>query len=119
MKLKEYLKTAENKKTITLKHERHGYELHVAKDTLTEKMRGDLAAMPIHMAKGGDSDPEADYEQNLEDQEALLPTNQPVQPPISPLPGQPTPIEMAMTPDQKAYNDAVVAQGQQSNMPRG
>lgn len=50
--LKNYKKTKEDKAYVVLQNHK-GHQMTIAKNSLSEKMRGEFAAMPVHMADGG------------------------------------------------------------------
>jgi hypothetical protein len=54
LNMNDFKKVKEDKNTITLMHPRHGHQINVAKNSLSQKMKSDFAAMPLHQAYGSD-----------------------------------------------------------------
>lgn len=51
--INDFKKVKEDKHTITLSHPRHGHSLNIAKNSLSQRLKSDFAAMPMQGLAGG------------------------------------------------------------------
>lgn len=69
LNMNDFKKVKEDKNMITLAHPKHGHQINIAKNSLSQKMKSDFAAMPMHnYAEGGDVAAEEQKDPSVLDQ---------------------------------------------------
>lgn len=116
LRLNDFRKIVDNDNSAVLQHAKHGHKVTLAKPALSLRMRGEIAAMPIHLFSGGNGKEELPAE--LTPQEEPMMSEQPSDqmmtqntnavPQEVPAANQPPPIDPKIAAIREQYNRHVV-----------